>query len=250
MRIRRAYWLTLITLALSACSRTAIESGSEDQAIGSNGESSGEAAGTTAGPSSDVPDIDASQVHIVQPGETLYSIAWRHELDLRDLITWNDLQNPDLILADQKLFLAPRATTGTTPSAAQRPDTRLPEPDSPWAWPVRGSIVSAYGASSGTGSGIGIGGEIGADIRAAAQGQVVYAGGGLAAYGNLVIVKHNERFLSAYAHNDRLTVAEGENVVQGQVIAKMGLGPERLPQLHFEIRRDGVSVDPLGYLPE
>ena len=195
-------------------------------------------------------DTDASQVHIVPPGETLYSIAWRHELDLRDLITWNDLQNPNLILAGQKLFLAPRATTGTTPPAGQRPDTRLPESGSLWAWPVRGPIVSAYGASSGTGSGIGIGGEIGADIRAAAQGQVVYAGGGLAAYGNLIIVKHNDTFLSAYGHNDRLTVVEGENVVQGQVIATMGLGSERIPQLHFEIRRDGVSVDPLDYLPE
>ena len=154
MWIRSAYWLTLFALALSASSRTAVESGSENQAIDSNGGSSGEAAGTTAGPSSDVPDTDASQVHIMQPGETLYSIAWRHELDLRDLITWNELQNPDLILAGQKLFLAPRTTTGTTPSAAQRPDTRLPESGSLWAWPVRGSIVSAYGASSGTGSGM------------------------------------------------------------------------------------------------
>ena len=109
--------------------------------------------------------------------------------------------------------------------------------------------MSPYGASEGPGSGIGIGGTLGADIKATAAGQVVYAGGGLAAYGNLVIVKHNDTYLSAYGHNDELVVSEGDAVTQGQVIAKMGLGPERQAQVHFEIRRNGTPVDPLGLLP-
>ena len=114
---------------------------------------------------------------------------------------------------------------------------------------MRGAVVSPYGAAAGTGSGIGIGGPLGADIRAAAAGQVVYAGAGLAAYGNLVIIKHNDTFLSAYGHNDQLLVGEGDAVAQGDVIAKMGMGPERQPQVHFEIRRNGTPVDPRGLLP-
>ena len=110
--------------------------------------------------------------------------------------------------------------------------------------------MSPFGASEGTGGGIGIGGTLGADIKATAAGQVVYAGGGLAAYGNLVILKHNDTYLSAYGHNDALVVSEGDTVSQGQVIAKMGLGPERQAQVHFEIRRNGTPVDPLGLLPK
>ena len=109
--------------------------------------------------------------------------------------------------------------------------------------------MSAYGAAQGTGSGIGIGGRLGADIRATAAGEVVYAGEGLAAYGNLVIIKHNDTFLSAYGHNDQLLVGEGDSVGQGDLIARMGMGPERQPQVHFEIRRNGTPVDPLGLLP-
>ena len=110
--------------------------------------------------------------------------------------------------------------------------------------------MSPYGAAQGTGSGIGIGGQLGADIRASAAGQVVYAGDGLAAYGNLIIIKHSDTFLSAYGHNDTLVVGEGDTVEQGDVIARMGMGPERQPQVHFEIRRNGTPVDPLGYLPD
>ena len=118
-----------------------------------------------------------------------------------------------------------------------------------WQWPVRGPVVSPYGAAQGTGGGIGIGGALGTDIGASAPGQVVYAGGGLAAYGNLIIIKHNDTFLSAYGHNDELLVSEGDAVQQGQVIARMGMGPERQPQVHFEIRRNGTPVDPLERLP-
>ena len=236
-----------------------------------NGAPSEEAARDNSEQSREFFEANTLRVHVVQAGETLYSIAWRHELDLRDLTSWNSLQNPDLILVGQKLFLTPgvaaagsltteapsappvadavSADASVTGSVAERSPVPL-EAVSHWRWPIRGPVVSPYGVSAGTGSGIGIGGTIGADIRSTAQGQVVYAGGGLAAYGNLIIVKHNDTFLSAYGHNDRLLVAEGEQVAPGQVIARMGLGPERIPQLHFEIRRNGKSVNPFDLLPK
>ena len=287
----------------------------------------------------------APRVHVVQSGETLFSIAWRYQLDVRELVLWNELENPNLILVGQRLLLtpeglagtqaanagqtpgAPPASSGQTGSAQTGPTqppvaapptasessgagssatpaprqqaavpavpTPVPTPSPPpapvrtaagsmgavpassdqtatsrpppaphaqqpslavlpaptWQWPIRGPVVSPYGAAQGTGSGIGIGAQLGADIRASAAGQVVYAGDGLAAYGNLIIIKHNDTFLSAYGHNDELVVGEGDEVEQGDVIAKMGMGPERQPQVHFEIRRNGTPVDPLGRLP-
>lgn len=149
----------------------------------------------------------------------------------------------------------PRASPGGSASAPPPAPAPPPRPSpgqssSLWQWPIRGTVVSAYGAAQSVGSGIGIGGRLGADIRAAAAGQVVYAGSGLAAYGNLVIIKHSDTFLSAYGYNRDLIVAEGDAVEQGQAIARMGMGPERQPQVHFEIRRNGMPVDPLGYLPD
>ena len=142
------------------------------------------------------------------------------------------------------------APSRPVPPPPSQPPSRAVLPASAWQWPVRGAVVSPYGAAQGTGSGIGIGGQLGADIRASAAGQVVYAGDGLAAYGNLIIIKHSDTFLSAYGHNDTLLVGEGDAVEQGDVIARMGMGPERQPQVHFEIRRNGTPVDPLGYLPD
>ena len=188
----------------------------------------------------------ARPVHIVRAGETLWSNAWRYNVDVNDMVGWNAIENPNLIVVDQRLFVAPASAASVGPS--------LPPPTArstqEWQWPVRGPVVSAYGAAEATGKGIGIGGEIGDDVRAAASGQVVYAGDGLAAYGNLVIIRHNETYLSAYGQNDRLLVGEGDSVSQGQVIASMGLGPERQPHVHFEIRRNGTPVDPLPLLPD
>ena len=104
------------------------------------------------------------------------------------------------------------------------------------------------GSTTGIGTGIAIGGREGQPVRAAASGRVVYAGGGLPGYGQLVILKHNDTYLSAYGHNSRLLVSQGQEVAAGATIARMGLGPEREPRLHFEIRRDGAPVDPLPLL--
>lgn len=194
------------------------------------------------------------RMHVVRAGETLQVIAWRYGLDVRNLSQWNRIENPNLIFVNQQLNLIPRdgdRTVSVLRNSQQSELTStqsvLPVPN--WLWPVKGPLLSTYGSDSGTGKGIGIGGEVGSGIRAAATGRVVYAGDGLIGYGQLLIIQHNPTYLSAYGHNDRLIVSEGDSVEQGQVIAAMGIGPGRQPQLHFEIRRNGGSVDPLAYLP-
>lgn len=195
-----------------------------------------------------------ARVHVVQPGETLHTIAWRHNLDHRDLAQWNRLSNPDLIYVGQRLELSPGV--GAERPTASAPTRRAPQalppppdlPAPPWQWPTEGSVVSPFGSADGVGRGIGIGGTEGQAVRAAASGRVVYAGSGLIGYGPLVIVKHNDTYLSAYGHNRALLVSQGDDVEQGQVIAQMGLGPGRAPRLHFEIRRNGVPLDPVSLL--
>jgi lipoprotein NlpD len=203
-----------------------------------------------------------TRVHVVQAGETLYTIAWRYGVDYRSLAAWNNLRNPDLIYAGQRIRLAPAAQRAApegakspaaatprpqTPAAARSPDPPvLPPPQ--WQWPTRGPIVYQYGNQAAIASGIGIGGRAGQPVNAAAAGRVVYAGSGLAGYGQLVIIKHNDTYLSAYGHNSKLLVVQGQEVRRGDKIAEMGLGPQRQPRLHFEIRRNGVPVNPVSYL--
>jgi len=146
---------------------------------------------------------------------------------------------------------APRAT----PPPA-RPSASAPRPGNPpavvapplWSWPTDGRIVAGFGTDDGIESGIGIGGREGQPVRAAAAGRVVYAGGGLMGYGQLVIIKHDETFLSAYGYNSDLLVTQGQDVARGATIALMGQGPGRQARLHFEIRRNGVPVDPLLFV--
>ncbi len=205
-------------------------------------------------------DYDA-RTHIVQTGETLYTIAWRYGVDYRSLAAWNNLTNPDLIFAGQRISLSAPSRTSSSPpqpvveTVARAPRRPAPLPDPPvlsaprWQWPTQGRIVSQFGQREAIASGIGIGGRAGQSINAAASGRVVYAGSGLIGYGQLLIIKHNDTYLSAYGHNSRLLVDQGETVELGEKIAEMGLGPERNPRLHFEIRRNGVPVNPFQYLP-
>ncbi len=198
----------------------------------------------------------SSSVHVVQPGETLYSIAWRHRVDHQALARWNGLDDPNVIFVGQRLQLRPgtraAASTPSRPSAqpGPRPLPELPQVPPPrWLWPTKGPLLRAFGADDGLVNGIGIGGAAGQNVSASAAGRVVYAGSGLQAYGQLVIISHNDSFLSAYGYNERLLVSQGQDVQAGQVIATMGLGPQRRPQLHFEIRQNGTPVDPLRHLP-
>jgi lipoprotein NlpD len=207
--------------------------------------------------------------YIVQPGDTLYQIAWRYSLDYRDLADWNELGRGNLIHPGQKIRLtAPEgwtrrpasaptpARSSTTRSASSGTDRRSPPPTrtaspppSAWRWPADGSLTGRFGSGSAGGNGINISGRLGQPVVAAAGGHVVYSGSGLIGYGQLIIVKHNDTYLSAYGHNRELRVTEGERVSAGQTIALMGQGPGRQPVLHFEIRRNGKPVDPLRYLP-
>jgi lipoprotein NlpD len=200
--------------------------------------------------------------YVVKRGDTLYSIAWRFGIDFRRLSKWNRITNPNLIFTGQKLKLnSPVKSKSTTgPKATRSKPVQRSKPRATrsaakksvskrvtWTWPARGTVQRASSAL-GT-KGIEILGKHGQPVVAASGGTVVYSGSGLRGYGQLIIVKHNEEFLSAYAHNDRLIVSEGAAVERGQKIAEMGNSGAKRVMLHFEIRRDGKAVEPLQYLP-
>ncbi|KTT12131.1 peptigoglycan-binding protein LysM [Pseudomonas oryzihabitans] len=143
----------------------------------------------------------------------------------------------------------PEAPPPTPVTPAQTPTRDVPQSAAGWAWPTKGTLISRFSASSTLNKGIDIAGQEGQPVMAAADGTVVYAGNGLRGYGELVIIKHSETYVSAYGHNRRLLVREGERVKIGQTIAEMGsTGTDRV-KLHFEIRRQGKPVDPLQFLP-
>ncbi len=198
---------------------------------------------------------DDPQTHIVRKGETLFSIAWRYGKSTTDLARWNRLGNGSLIYPGQVLRLHGSTATSARPSggSSSRPSSKplpsIPSQPSPkWSWPTSGRISVNFGAKPGTGTGVLINGKAGQAIRAAASGRVVYAGSGLIGYGKLIILKHNDTYLSAYGYNASLLVKEGDQIEKGQKIATMGEGPERKPRLHFEIRRNGKPIDPRQYL--
>jgi lipoprotein NlpD len=200
--------------------------------------------------------------HVVRSGETLYTIAWRYGRDYRDLARWNRLGDGSLIYPGQVIQLDPpsgarpaasgqqTAGSGSRPSRIPEPLPSIPaEPPPPLAWPTAGEVMVEFGGRPGSGTGVLIDGTAGQPVRAAAAGRVVYSGGGLIGYGQLIIIKHNDTYLSAYGHNASLLVREGEAIEKGQRIATMGEGPGREPRLHFEIRRNGKPVDPRQFLP-
>lgn len=147
---------------------------------------------------------------------------------------------------------ASTTTTATTPTAAPKP---APKPvvknanPGKWLWPVEGRVVSNFKPNDPARKGIDIGGKEGQSVVASASGEVVYSGSGLIGYGELIIIKHNEQLLSAYAHNRKRLVKEGQNVSGGDRIAEMGKNDRSQAMLHFEIRLDGTPQDPLKYLP-
>jgi lipoprotein NlpD len=236
------------------------------------------AAACTSATSTRAPQRDSrAPVHVVQPGDTLSKIAWQYRLQERDLTVWNQLADPDMLRVGQRLRLVPplgyvepppapaAVRPAPVPPPAPSASTTRPRPPQPqaatprptpattatapaWSWPTDGPVVTAFGARGGIASGIAIGGREGQPVRAAAAGRVVYAGGGLMGYGQLVIIKHDETFLSAYGYNSNLLVTQGQDIARGTTIALMGQGPERQPRLHFEIRRAGVPVDPLLFV--
>jgi lipoprotein NlpD len=209
---------------------------------------------------------------IVKRGDTLYRIAVNNGISPLDLAMWNDVRPPYVIHPGQRLRLYPggarRASTANTsprvpPRTPSRPASRPPtttptRPAAPiapttsnigWRWPADGELIGRYVNGEPTKQGIDIAGSGGAPVRAAGDGVVVYSGSGLVGYGELIIVKHNEEWLSAYGHNRSRLVNEGQLVKAGQQIAEMGRTGAARDMLHFEIRYNGKPVDPLQYLP-
>ncbi len=217
--------------------------------------------------------------YTVRKGDTLYSIAFRYGLRFQDLARWNGIGKPYVIHPGQKLRLypLPRQRQASRPLRAQKPASgnkatqtgkrpptgyREPavKPAKPvksgtarpvkgWHWPVRGRLLSTFKASDPARQGINIAVEAGTPVRAAAAGKVVYSGNGLRGYGELVIIKHNDQWLTAYGHNRKRKVKEGQQVKAGQVIAEAGNSEAPRSMLHFEIRKNGKPVNPLKYLP-
>lgn len=191
-------------------------------------------------------------VHTVRRGETLFSIAYRYGRSADELARWNRLGDGSLIYPGQVIRLTPPAgqSATSTPQTIKRSLPDIPDQPSPgFEWPTMGRIDVGFGGKPGTGTGVLIDGRAGQAVRAAASGSVVYAGSGLIGYGQLIILKHNDTYLSAYGYNASLLVKEGQFIKRGEQIATMGEGPEHKPRLHFEIRRNGEPVDPRQYLP-
>lgn len=208
------------------------------------------------------------QSYVVRPQDTLYSIAWRNDLDYRDLARWNNIGADFRISVGQVLVLGPgRAPAPSRPRHIAPTPAPTPAPTSAPSTSGAGySGGNSSGASAYTGSvkcawptdhlgaplavpggGILLSGHLGQDVRAACAGRVVYAGSGLRGYGNLIIVKHADNLLSAYAHNREILAREGQEVALGQVIAHMGEGAHQSPILYFEIRLNGKPIDPLPF---
>jgi lipoprotein NlpD len=204
---------------------------------------------------------NAQGYYKVRGGDTLYSIAFRYSLDYAQLASANNIDPPYTIFINQKIRLKgvqPRKSSQRQKSVAKKakkkPAKQIVKKSQPsklnWQWPIPGEVILAFSTTGRVNKGVDIRGRLGESVAAAADGVVVYAGGGLRGYGKLVIVKHNDHFLSAYGHNRAILVKEGEKVKGGQVVAEIGSSGLNQEMLHFEIRRDGKPEDPLLYLPD
>ena len=205
--------------------------------------------------------------HQVKAGETLYSIAFEYGRDPRDVARWNRIPRPYTIYPKQKLRIIPISSdkksstkkprrsvnrrASIKPPVSIEPKTRyVSNAKLKWSWPTKGKVVSTFSIRDPGRRGIDIVGRKGQAVNAAASGKVVYKGNGLRGYGNLVIIKHNETYFSAYAHTENVVVKENEKVKLGQRIADMGNTSSEKTKLHFEIRRNGKPVNPLRSLPK
>ena len=259
-----------------------------DRSAGTAGASATDANGTVK-PLPGSENAGKAGYYTVRPGDTIMRIGLDTGQAWRDLARWNNLENPNVIEVGQVLRVVPpvgesvavakpvpsssvtpvtAASPAAAASAAKSPapvvasiapapvplaaPTPAPAPgsddDIAWIWPTHGGPLLA-GFDENKNKGVDIGGKAGDPVLAAADGRVVYAGAGLRGYGNLVILKHNNTYLTAYAHNQTLLVKEDQTVRKGQKIAEMGSSDADRVKLHFEIRRQGKPVDPTKYLP-
>ena len=203
----------------------------------------------------------------VERGDTLYQVARSNRTSVQNIVRWNNLSNPDSIEVGQVLRVSPppgtatastgssRSSSSASASAGTSSSSRSAAADTPSApassisliWPATGNVIRGFDGNNS--KGIDIANAAGTPVFAAAGGTVVYASNGLRGYGNLLIIKHNADYLTAYAHNRTLLVKEGETVQQGQKIAEMGDSDNDRVMLHFELRYAGRSIDPARSLP-
>lgn len=283
---RTAVWgSTLALLMLAGCATRTHQAPVEDRGGASSSESGSNVA---AKPLPGAENAGKPGYYMVKQGDTLIRISLESGQNWRDLVKWNNLDNPNLIEVGQVLRVVPPGADApsavatkpvTTAKVEARPLESKPLPpalatsapasapavapsapatasvatakegddDVTWAWPAAGSVVGAF--DDVRHKGISVGGKAGDPVLAAADGRVVYAGSGLRGYGNLIIIKHNTTYLSAYAHNQTLLVKEDQTVRRGQKIAEMGSTEADRVELHFEIRRQGRPIDPVKLLP-
>lgn len=255
----RSVLLCLLSLMLSSCSMDSMER-------------------TSMAPL-DIVTVKKKQVikndtYVVQAGDTLYSIAWYQGTDVARIADYNQLSEPYRLVPGQKIYLTKKHTPQVQhrkkpypvsktsgykkKEVASKRDIRLSsnvnkpvknKTVSSWQWPAKGQLIGTFNTKDQMSKGIEISSKRGDKVVAAADGRVVYAGNALRGYGRLIIIKHNNHYLSAYAHNDRILVKSKQNIKKGQRIADMGSSGTDKVKLHFEIRYQGKSVDPLQYLP-
>ncbi len=237
--------------------------------------------------------VEPPSTYRVQRGDTLYSIAWRQNLEYEQLAAWNGIRGPAYsIYPGQRLRLKPPEIRQQSHAKSKPPVVVRPLPDSApapvkpatvsvphasseprkqvasaakqkaqtpsqkpfklsWRWPTNGNVVQTFSSGDDNRKGIWIRGAMGQPVTAAEAGKVVYAGNGLVGYGNLIIIKHDEAYLSAYGYNSKLVVSEGDTVKKGDVVAHMGSpNSGAQPLLHFEIRKQGKPINPLPLLPQ
>lgn len=226
--------------------------------------------------------VSSDGTYVVKPGDTLYGISLQFGVDWRDLARANNITDPSRLAVGQRLQVQnltstvaaapsdPATDSGVVevtpiaPAGGARPlpapeagsgQAAAPEPQRPapmnvtqgFIWPHPGAVIQPFRA--GTTKGIALDAKVGDPVVASQAGRVVYSGNALRGYGNLVILKHDDNLLTAYAHNRTLLVKEGEPVTKGQKIAEAGQSDSDRPKLHFEVRRQGKPVDPMEYLP-
>ena len=288
-RQRRLVWIALavvVSLAGCASSRSVNRAPVEDRGIGVSRPAPGATDPASAKPLPGIENAGKPGYYTVKPGDTIMRIGLETGQAWRDLVRWNNLENPTLIEVGQVLrVVTPTTAAASTPAAtegvavarpvtsgnvtpvsptppasaasAPRPATAAATPpptpaaggddELPWIWPAGGQLIGGFDEVRN--KGLDIAGKAGDAVLAAADGRVVYAGAGLRGYGNLVILKHNNTYLTAYAHNQTLLVKEDQSVRRGQKIAEMGNSDADRVKLHFEIRRQGKPVDPAKLLP-
>jgi lipoprotein NlpD len=280
-------WLGLACAVLASCaSPRRTPAPVEDRLGARHGTVPAQPATAAAAPLPGAENAGKPGYHTVRPGETLLRIALESGQNWRDIARWNNLDNPNVIEVGQVLRVAPPAgsAVAAAPAPAPAPAPAAPvaalppasaassvargtataaapssapintpsagaDDDIAWIWPTPNAATVLAGFDEQKNKGVDIAGRAGDPVLAAADGRVVYAGAGLRGYGNLIILKHNNTYLTAYAHNQALLVKEDQVVHKGQKIAEMGSTDTDRVKLHFEIRRQGKPVDPTRYLP-